>query len=332
MIGLAVDRTERFYKIDQLLHELRVVSFATLQRELEVSRATLKRDLEYMRSRLNAPITYDRTTRGYTLSSNACTATRYELPGLWFSAAEIHALLTLEHLVANLRAGSVLNPHVARLKERLQSVLGDNGQNALAVQKRVRILDMASRHVELRHFETLGSALVERKRVHLTYFGRARGDVSERVVSPQRLVHYRDNWYLDAYCHLRKSLRSFSVDAVRSASILDEPARDIADAKLDAALGAGYGIFSGEKVNWAKLRFSPQRARWVAAERWHPRQRGGFDSSGAYVLELPYSDARELVMDILRHGAHVEVLAPEELRNEVRATIDAMRALYTPPD
>ena len=55
-----MDRTERFYKIDQMIHDRRLVPFAELQEALEVSRATLKRDLEYMRNRLNAPIVWDR--------------------------------------------------------------------------------------------------------------------------------------------------------------------------------------------------------------------------------------------------------------------------------
>ena len=101
--------------------------------------------------------------------------------------------------------------------------------------------------------------------------------MTEREVSPQRLVHYRDNWYLDGWCHLRKGLRSFSVDAIREAHILDKRARDVSERTLDAVLGSGYGIFSGRKVTWATLKFSPQSARWVAKEEWHPKQRGRFE-------------------------------------------------------
>jgi predicted DNA-binding transcriptional regulator YafY len=81
-------------------------------------------------------------------------------------------------------------------------------------------------------------------------------------------------------------------------------------------------------VQWAVLRFSPQRARWVAAEQWHPRQRSRTEADGAYVLELPYSDSRELLMDILKHGAHVEVLAPVELRDQVADALRAAAATY----
>lgn len=137
-------------------------------------------------------------------------------------------------------------------------------------------------------------------------------------VSPQRLVHYRDNWYLDGWCHLRNGLRSFAVDSIEAAVLLDKPARDVTEKTLDAWVDAGYGIFSGERVAWARLRFSPSRARWVATEAWHPQQRSSVDGEGRYLLELPYADDRELILDILRHGGEVEVLAPPELRRKLR--------------
>ena len=91
----------------------------------------------------------------------------------------------------------------------------------------------------------------------------------------------------------------------------------------------GYGIFSGKARAWAKLRFTPQRARWVATEEWHPKQRAHFEDDGAYVLEFPYADDRELVGNILRHSAEVEVLAPAQLRKKIAAAHTAAARRYT---
>ena len=100
---------------------------------------------------------------------------------------------------------------------------------------------------------------------------------------------YRDNWYLDAWCHLRDGLRAFSVDAIDHAEILDKRSKDVADKRLDEVLGSGYGIFSGDDVSWATLRFTPERTRWVASERWHPGQVGRLLEDGSYELKVPYS-------------------------------------------
>ena len=97
---------------------------------------------------------------------------------------------------------------------------------------------------------------------------------------------------------------------------------------LDAVLGAGYGIFSGREVRWATLRFTPERARWVAGERWHPQQRGRVLADGSYELKLPYAQDPELLMDILKHGADCTVVAPKALRERVAAEVRRMAEAY----
>ena len=188
---------------------------------------------------------------------------------------------------------------------------------------------MAHRAVPLKHFQAAAQALLERRRLAITYYTRARDEETQRVVSPQRLVHYRENWYLDAWCHLREDIRSFAVDAIRAAQIVEQPAREVPAHDLDEVLGSGYGIFSGRATQTARLRFTPQRARWVAAEQWHPHQRVEFEADGSYLLEIPYSDDRELVMDILKHGPEVEVLDPPKLRERVRELLSETLSHYS---
>ena len=100
---------------------------------------------------------------------------------------------------------------------------------------------------------------------------------------------------------------------------------------LDTVLGAGYGIFSGKDVRWATLRFTPERARWVAGERWHPQQQGRVLADGSYELKLPYSKDPELLMDILKFGADCTVVAPKELRARVAAEVRRMAEAYAAP-
>ena len=313
-----MDRTERLYKIDQLISDRKVVSFDALRESLEVSPATLKRDLQYLCDRLNAPIVWDRDMGGYHYEKgNPAAGSQFELPGLWFNASEIHALLTMQHLLATLDQGGLLGPHIQPLMARLNGLLGTADNTAEEIRKRVRIIGIGARHMQLHHFEKVGSALLRRKRLIITYRARGKNEVTEREVSPQRLVHYRENWYLDAWCHLRRELRSFAVDSILKADLVETPAKNVSEKILDEVLGTGYGIFSGKKVQWAKLKFTPERARWVAQEQWHPRQKSKFEPDGSYLLEMPYADDRELLMDILKYGPDAEVLAPATLRETV---------------
>ena len=323
-----MDRTERFYKIDQLLQTRRpVVPVRVFLDELGISLATFKRDLEYMRERLNAPIVWDRDLNGYRFEEPAAKGPKYELPGLWFSPQEAQALLTMEHLMEELEP-SLLGPHLAPLRTRLTALLSMGEHSADEVRRRIRVIPFGARKHEPKHFAMLASATLGRQRLRIAYFNRTRDETTEREVSPQRLVYYRANWYLDAWCHMRTDIRSFSVDAIRAAELVTTRAKEVSEADLDAVLAAGYGIFSGKKVQWATLRFSAARARYVALEDWHSKQRARWEKDGRYILEVPFSSDKELAMDILKHGAEVEVLEPKSLRVTIGQMVKEMAAKY----
>ena len=321
-----VSPLERYYKIDQLLKDREVVSFALFKEKLGMSRASVKRDLEYMRSRFNAPIEYDRTLNGYRFGKPR-SGPRYELPGLWFNAAEVQALLTTLQLLTNLQPG-LLDGQVKPVLERLRSILGTGDHSWEEVVKRMRIFLPERRTGKAEHFGVVAAALLKRSRVWIRHYSRKDDRETEREISPQRLVHYKDNWYVDAYCHLREDLRSFAVDAIRDARLLDERAKEVAASELDEYLGSGYGIFAGRKVQWATLKFMPEAARWVSAQSWHPKQRARVDKDGSYVLEVPYAEDRELVMEILKYGADVEVVGPTALRTRVREALTQAAGRY----
>jgi len=319
-----VDRTERFYRIRRRLIEKGALTRREIEEDLEISHATFKRDIEYLRDRLNVPIIWSRERQAYVLDS---TAELEELPGVWFSPAEVYALLEIDHLLDTLGSG-LLARQLAPLQARLRALLESGDRGHREIRRRIRVLTLGTRRVNRDVFEALSLALLGRKQVFIRHLKRGDGGITERMVSPQRLVHYRYNWYLDGWCHVRRDLRTFAVDAVRHARVDEAPARDVPDAELDRVLGSGYGIFAGAETETARLRFTPDSARWVADEVWHSRQVGRIEADGSYVLELPYSREPELVMDLLRHGAGVEVLAPPSLRERVAGELAAAARQY----
>ena len=323
-----MDRTERFHLIDQMLCNQRVVTRAQFLDALEISPATFKRDLEYLRDRLMAPIVWDRELRGYRYEAGAESA-QFQLPGLWFNTSEIQALLSMDALLDNLQPG-VLSKHIEPLRSRIRMLLDDGDHGVDEIARRIRIVPATAKAYRSENFQALCQALLARKCLDMSYYSRPSDSSSERRVSPQRLIYYRDNWYLDAWCHLRQGLRSFAIDAIQKLAPSSEAAVEVDEAELNRELESGYGIFSGTATNRAVLRFSPQLARWVSRETWHPDQVSEYDSEGYYILRVPYSQDTELVMDILKHGAEVEVLEPPELRARVIDRIAAMERLYAP--
>ena len=321
--------TARLYRIETLIRARGHVSLQTLMDELEVSRATLKRDLEYLRSRMGAPIEYDAFLGGYRFGA-AYAGPKHELPGLWFDEGELYSLLTAQQLLGSLDSDGLLSRHLQPLLDRIHHLLasGQGEGTAAMLMQRVKIVSAQRRPVPSRFFERVSVALLSRCRLHLRYLTRARREVSERDVSPQRLVHYRSTWYLDAWCHRVRALRRFALDAIEEAAVLDEVAKDIALDAVAKAMDAGYGIFAGGKRQWAVLRFNVQAAQWASREEWHPEQNGAFNSDGSYELRLPFVDTGELAMDVLRQGEQVEVLAPPALRDAVACRLKTAAAFY----
>jgi predicted DNA-binding transcriptional regulator YafY len=307
----------RLYQYKSLLSSRRAVSAQTLQQALEISPATFKRDIAKLRDQLHVPIEFNRELGGYTLEQGH---TDTELPGLWFSQEELLALVTIQQLLEQLEPG-LLGAKLRPLKERLAQLMEKHGLANQDVAKRIRIVHAGKRIVIVKSFEAVASATLARKRLKIWHFSRQNGKTTEREVSPQRLVHYRDNWYLDAWCHLRDDIRSFSIDAITRLEVLDRGAKEVAAKRIDEAVGVGYGIFGGAPKGWATLKFTPERARWVAREVWHPNQRSTTDVDGSYLLEIPYSDERELLGDLLRFGADVEVMAPPDLRSRIKRAL-----------
>ncbi len=322
-----MERTERFYRIDDLLKSYRAVSKQRLLADLEVSPATFKRDLEYLRERMGAPIEYDRSLGGYRYLRNEDGCIDFELPGLWFNAEELHALLTVEALLAGLAEG-FLSRHIEPIRARIVTLLEEGEHTSEELRRRIRLMPQAARNTDERVFQRIATALLQRRQLRFDHYNRRRDETLDRTVSPQRLVHYRDNWYLDTWCHLRKDLRSFSLDVISNVRVVERRAKDVSDRQLDKTFAAGYGIFGGNATEIATLCFSPERARWVRSERWHPEQDGTPQLDGTYLLKLPYSNQTELVMDILRHGEHVEVLGPDSLRRAVKSALQSALARY----
>ncbi len=306
-------KIDRIIKLHRYLSSRRTpATMRQIQDKLECSRPTAVRVITDMRDRFSMPLEYIHG-RGYILTK---TEESHELPGLWFNDSELYALLTTHHLLKEIQPG-LLEDQIAPLRNRLNKLLQQKQLGGGEIEKRVRILQMAARSVDLKKFRTIATAVMERRRLRIWYHGRGRDKITEREVSPQRLVYYRDNWYLDAWCHMRQGIRSFSVDRAEPRDILDQRADDVDEQILQQHLADSYGIFAGEAKRTALLRFNSQASKWVGDEQWHPKQQTTFLKDGSLEMKIPYNDPTELMMDILKHGPDVEVIQPAALRSAV---------------
>ncbi|MEO6365021.1 MAG: YafY family protein [Luteimonas sp.] len=320
-----MDRYERINALHRTLKSARYpVTVPRLQEELGCSRATVYRDLAFLRDALMAPVVGDGEA-GFKYDST--DAARFELPGLWLSSEELHALLAAQQLLSR-TGGGMLSSALAPLQQRVEGLLAEQAGGKRWPVERVRVIPHRTRKLDEHAFRAVASAVLERKQLTFDYRARSTDERTRRTVSPQRVTHYRDNWYLDAWDHDREALRSFSVDRVSGARASDTVARDIDEAELDQHLAGSYGIFSGTPKGWATILFSPKAARWVADEHWHSQQQGRYLPDGRYELKVPYSAARELLMDVLHYGSDAEIVEPPALREQARGLLSLALSNY----
>jgi predicted DNA-binding transcriptional regulator YafY len=321
-----MSKVERLYHLHNILNQRRTpISRHALMERLECSQATLYRLVAELRDFLGAPLEQDPETRGFYYDRSY--EQPFELPGIWISPDELQALLTARQVLGNVQPG-LLEGELDSLQSRISSLLQKKGVETEEGDSRIHIQPVAGRPVPGHLFQDVLGALVKRRRLHIHYHGRRRDEASERDVSPQRLTQYRNSWYLDAWCHAARGLRSFALERVSRQSLLDTAAKEVDPDELSAHFDQSYGIFSGPARHFAELRFSPEMSRWVAEEQWHPDQQGSMDAEGAWTLTVPFSDPRELVMDVLRYGAEVEVLAPDFLRESVAEAARETAEIY----
>ena len=235
-----MDRYERIIALHRSLQAARrPVTVAHLQDELGCSRATVYRDIAFLRDALMAPVIGDGEA-GFHYDK--AEAERFELPGLWLNSEELHALLAAQQLLAR-SSGGMLSSALAPLQQRVEKLLDAHSGGKTWPVERVRVIPHRGRRMDEHVFRIVASAVLERRKLAFDYRARSTDEKSRRNCSPQRLTHYRDNWYLDAWDEDKQGLRSFSIDRISAARLADGVARDVEDAALNAHLAGSYGIF-----------------------------------------------------------------------------------------
>lgn len=321
-----MDKFDRIYALHRILSTVRYpVPRTRIEEELECERVTVGRIINYMRNFLGAPIVFDAKNNGYYYDRKEGNHS-YELPGLWFNAGELQALAILSQLIHDLQPG-LLEEHLRPFQKRIEVLLANRQFGNGELTQRIRVLGMGVRNGG-NAFQKVAEGVLQHKQLTFHYHARTSDEITQRTVSPQRLIHYRDNWYLDAYCHLRNQLRSFSVDRITQIKFIEKKVKEIDDETLEEYFAEAYGIFSGKADKTAVLHFTSSAARWVSEERWHPKQIGRFLETGYYELRIPYGKSQELIMDILKYGPDVEVIAPDELRQAVKERLVQAAGLY----
>jgi proteasome accessory factor C len=310
-----VEKLDRIQQLHQLFATHRQpVPLRILSEKLECTPKTVRRLIENLQNYFNAPIEYlDNKGWAYVAEPGQ----HFQLPGLWLTASELQSLALLLHVLENFGNG-LLNEELKAVTDEVHKLLKSRSIKPESLVEHIKILPLGNRSIPSDIFLHIGEALLKKRQISLQYQD-FHHKTSTRTVSPQNLVYYRDNWYLDAWCHKRQEMRVFSlarIERILSDGGPPTPAVIIPQRERDDYFAGSYGIFAGKATHTARLRFRAAIAREIAMQQWHPEQKGTWDAD-EYVLSVPYSDERELVRDVLRYVPDVVVEGPAALKSGV---------------
>jgi len=319
-----MDRLRKSVELERCFIGSRERTPGYLMKAMECGRHTLYRTIRMVQLQFDMPLVYDPIKKVWRLEEKRKNVA---LPYIWFNPREVLVLLALLENFRDFPFG-MLDDGTEPFKEKLGKVLQSEHEEMGELLRKVKIIPIGNRKVSRESLAAVCQALALSRMIEINYRDRQKEESSVRIVSPLQLVRYRDNWYMDGYCHKRDSLRTFSLDRMASVKLLDEPAKKVARKEAEEYFAESFGIFGGKAKEKAVLKFSPEMARWVSSEEWHPKQKANFEKDGSYILELPYSDERELVLDIMKYGDGVEVLSPQSLRKTVRKKLQRALEKY----
>jgi predicted DNA-binding transcriptional regulator YafY len=306
-------------RIHQAIQTGKYPNASTLAAEIEVVPKTIHRDIAFMRDRLQLPVEFDVRRNGYYYTGEVSS-----FPSLQLTEGELFALCVAEKALEQYRGTSFEKPLLSALHKMEQSLpdtisinLGELGQ---AISFRTR----AEPILNLETFDALAQATAQRRQLELEYRKAGSSRHEQRIVDPYHLANINGEWFLFAFDHLRKDIRTFVPARIKSVRPTGETFERPQGFSLERRLRDSFGVHSGEGRYDVTIQFSSQVADYIREKRWHDSQQLRELKDGGVELRLKLSSLVEIERWVLGWGGNARVMQPVELVESVRRAARAM--------
>ncbi|MFO1497627.1 MAG: WYL domain-containing protein [Verrucomicrobiota bacterium] len=313
---------ERMLRIHQEIQAGNYPTAGALARALEVSNKSIYRDLEFMRDRLELPLEYDAKQGGFHYTQEVSS-----FPTLQISEGELIALLVAEKALQQYRGTSFERPLVSAFQKMASSLPETISLNLEDWGQTISFRTSGEPILNLEIFDALAKATAQRQRLLLSYRKPSQQEAEPRTVDPYHLANINGDWFLFAYCHLRKDIRTFVPARIQTITPTGESFVRPQGFSLKQRLRDSFGVHSGEGEYAIRLRFHELVADYVREKKWHPSQRVRELGDGGVELALTLSSLTEIQRWVLAWGGYATVLEPPEL---AAAVAEAARRILTP--
>ncbi|HPS59114.1 MAG TPA: WYL domain-containing transcriptional regulator [Spirochaetota bacterium] len=314
----------RLLFIDEKIRGGKYPNATTLSDEYEVSSRTITRDIEYIRDSLGAPIAYDTVHKGYYY-----TESNYFLPAIDIRESDFFAICVTEQAIRqyeNTPLYETLSAIFNRLKEHLPESIR---VNTTWIDTRFTFMHDSFTTISPDVWEVISRGLRQKNSLRISHRKAGAADDLERTVDPYHIVNFRGEWYLVAYCHLRKAVLRFAVSRVHRARLLNTPYEIPADFNFSSFIGSSFGIMTEEAEHRVRILFQGDQAPYITERRWHSGQEIVQNDDGSVILSFTTNSLFEVKRWVLSWGKSAEVLEPPGLVKQLADEIKEMSAIYS---
>ncbi len=306
-------------RIHQAIQSGKYPNASTLASELEVSSKSIQRDLEFMRDRLALPLEYDGSRFGYHYTEEVSA-----FPTMKVTEGELFALLVAEKALQQYRGTSFEKPLLSAIKKMEQSLPNTISLNLADWGQSISFRTSAEPILNLKVFDALGKAAAQRQQLEITYRKPGRPEAESRIVDPHHLANINGEWFLFAYDHLRRDIRTFvpaRIKAIRPTGQRFERSQKFS---LEKRLRDSFGVHSAQGEFQIVIRFNAAVADYIREKRWHDSQKLAELKNGGVELHLKLSSLEEIERWILGWAGNAVVVKPAELARMVKNSAEAI--------
>jgi len=242
-----------------------------------------------------------------------------DIPALGFSATELMSLLLSRNLLKPLE-GTEIQSSLSSALSKASAALPPQGHEYVRAMEQMFTVGLGPHKSYRQHkntIDTISQAIDKRRTTQMRYFSASRNNTGRREVDPYHLWFAGGGLYLIAYCHLRKDVRLFAVERIRSIALTDHPYQMPLGFNVQEYVQDALNVMRGRRIE-VELLFSKKAAAWVKDKSWHPSQETSLLKDGRLRMILKVADNDELVGWILSFGGQVRAVGPEALRHKVK--------------
>ncbi len=312
----------RLLFIDREINTGRYPNCGKLAKDYEVSNKTIQRDLDYMRYQLDAPIEYSARHRGYYY-----TEPNYKLPAIDIKESDLFAVYLADKLLIQYEGTAIYDSLCSVFKKIEDSLPNKISLDPGNEQSRFTVFPPSNTIIKPDIWETVTGAIRLSRRIE-TRYQTPGSEPSIRVLDPYHGVRFEGDWYVVAFCHLRKGIRTFSLARMISAKMLQDTFGIPAGFDFHKLMGSHFGVHWSDDEIEVKIRFDKAVAGYLKERKWHPSQEIEEHSDGSLVLSMTVNHLLELKRWILSWGSMAQILEPQSFVDDIEQTIDDMKSRY----